>query len=72
MPMLLLVRINARHVIQGAGRRVQEDGAGPRRVVVALQLHGLNLEPVKTSPRLWYREILVVRAFVHEEGRARL
>lgn len=67
MPMLLLV--NARHVIQGAGRRVQEHGAGraARRVVVARRLHGLDLEPVKTGPRLWYREILVVRALVHEE-----
>lgn len=75
MPVLLLVRVNARHVIQGAGRRVEEHRArrAPRRVaVVAGRLHGLDLEPVKTGPRLWYREILVVRAFVREERRARL
>lgn len=70
MPVLLVVHVDARRgMIQGAGRRVQEHRAGraPRRVAVARRLHGLDLEPVKTGPRLWYREILVVRAFVREE-----
>lgn len=72
MLVLLLIRVHA-HVIQGAGRRVQEHRAGPRRCrVVARRLHGFDLEPVKTGPRLWYREILVLRAFVREERRARL
>lgn len=74
MSMLLLARVQyTRYVIQGAGRRVEEHRAGRAlRRAVARGLHGLDLEPVKTGPRLWYREILVVRAHVREEWRARL
>lgn len=74
MSMLLLARVqDSRHVIQGAGRRVQEHRSGRAfRRAVARGLHGLDLEPVKTGPRLWYSEILVVRAHVREERRARL
>lgn len=68
MPMSLLVRVHARYVVQSTGCRVQEYRAGrPLR-----GLHGLDLEPVKTGSRLWYREILILRAFVREERRARL
>lgn len=61
--MFLPARIYARHVVQGAGGRVEEHRAGR----LSRGLHGLDLEPVETSPRLWYREILVLRALVHEE-----
>lgn len=78
--MLPLVRVQTRYVIQGAGRRVQEHRAGRalRRVIARRRrcrrggLHGLDLEPVKAGPRLWYREILVLRAPIREERRARL
>jgi len=68
MPMSLLVRVHARYVIQGAGRRVQEHSAGRS----FRGLHRFDLEPVETGSRLWYREILILRAFVREERRARL
>lgn len=72
MSVLLLARVqHTWYVVQGAGRRVQEHRARFRRDV-ARGLHGLDLEPVKTGPCLWYREILVVRAHVREERRARL
>lgn len=68
MPMLFFVGVHARYVIQGAGGRVQEHRAGR----LSRGLHGLDLEPVKTGPRLWYREILVLRALVCEKRRSRL
>lgn len=72
--MLPVVRVHARYMVQSAGRRVQEHRAGRmfRRAVTARGLHGLDFEPVEAGPRLWYREILVLRAFVREERRARL
>lgn len=68
MPTSLLVCIRTRYVVQSTGRRVQEHGAGH----TLRRSHRFDLEPVETGSRLWYREILILRAFVREERRARL
>lgn len=68
VPTFFPVRVHARDVVQGAGGRIQKHRAGRP----SHGLHGLDLEPVKTGPCLWYREILVLRALVRKERRSRL